>query len=478
VSVRHADHQAAFFRARGVRSVAVHTGESSAPRHQSMADLRAGELDVLFSVDLFNEGLDMPDIDTVLLLRPTSSPVLFLQQLGRGLRPAAGKVDLVAIDFVGNHRSFLTRPLELLRLAGADAGPANVRSAVQSGDFALPEGCSVVYDVESVDLLMQLAGTRATGSALERFIRTVHEAEGRRPTALEAHRRGYNPAAANRDGGWFELLDRLDLLEPLEREALAAGGDFLADVASTAMTKSYKMVVLRALIMAEALFDPIPLDQLCAESRRLVLRDPRLAADIRNKEIPQPESLSADAFARYWRKWPVGAWLGEHGKGDRVWAREGNGTFALRVPVPDQLRGPLAELVAELVDWRLAKYLDSRRDGDPGIVLKVSHAGGRPILFLDRQRYPVTPSGAVDVVTADGHVYEMDFVKVAVNVARQGEDLTNRLPELLRAWFGEDAGHPGTAHQVLLTVDQAGAWRLRPLTEEEPIAVSSGGVGA
>ncbi len=86
VSQRHADLMAEHFRAAGDRAAAIHTGAASAPRAQTPDQLRKGELDVVFAVDLFNEGLDVPELDTVLMLRPTASPVLFLQQLGRGLR--------------------------------------------------------------------------------------------------------------------------------------------------------------------------------------------------------------------------------------------------------------------------------------------------------------------------------------------------------------------------------------------------------
>ena len=61
----------------------MHSGPTSAPRHESLFDLERGALRVVFSVDMFNEGVDVPAIDTVLLLRPTASPVVFLQQIGR-----------------------------------------------------------------------------------------------------------------------------------------------------------------------------------------------------------------------------------------------------------------------------------------------------------------------------------------------------------------------------------------------------------
>jgi hypothetical protein len=209
----------------------------------------------------------------------------------------------------------------------------------------------------------------------------------------------------------------------------------------------------------------VALDELSRDCQRLVRRDPRLTDDLRSKELPAPEKLPADAFARYWRKWPLAAWAGELSGAERAWARIEDGSFRLRLEIPERLRPALTNLVAELVDWRLAAYLD-RKTTVEGAVLKVSHAGGRPILFLERERNPDLPMGSVEVVTPSGHIYEVDFVKVAVNVARRGSDRRNQLPHLLRSWFGDDAGLPGTAHRVRLDRDADGRWHLNPLGGE------------
>ncbi|MFF1451637.1 DUF3427 domain-containing protein [Streptomyces sp. NPDC058274] len=104
VSVTHARFMAERFRAAGLNAIAL-SGETPAEqRKQALADLRSGALQVIFSVDLFNEGLDIPDVDTLLLLRPTSSATLFLQQLGRGLRRTEDKAVLTVLDFIGQHR--------------------------------------------------------------------------------------------------------------------------------------------------------------------------------------------------------------------------------------------------------------------------------------------------------------------------------------------------------------------------------------
>src|SRR5262249_8462455 len=90
-SQRHADFMAQFFNENRVPAAAVHSGEGSAPRAASLEKLEAGKLRVVCCVDVFNEGVDVPLIDTVMMLRPTESRVVWLQEFGRGLRRAEGK---------------------------------------------------------------------------------------------------------------------------------------------------------------------------------------------------------------------------------------------------------------------------------------------------------------------------------------------------------------------------------------------------
>ena len=82
---------AAHFTRHGLPSVAVWGDSSRDVREAALKDLAAGKVRVVFSVDLFNEGVDVPTVDTLLMLRPTESPTLFLQQLGRGLRRSKNK---------------------------------------------------------------------------------------------------------------------------------------------------------------------------------------------------------------------------------------------------------------------------------------------------------------------------------------------------------------------------------------------------
>ena len=95
--------------------------KNSAPRATSLERLRDGELRVIFAVDMFNEGVDVQSLDTVLMLRPTESIIIWLQQLGRGLRISPEKDRLIIIDYIGNHRVFLMKLRGIAAIADQDA---------------------------------------------------------------------------------------------------------------------------------------------------------------------------------------------------------------------------------------------------------------------------------------------------------------------------------------------------------------------
>jgi superfamily II DNA or RNA helicase/HKD family nuclease len=109
-SIEHAEYMASEFNKRGYKSVILHGGDSTDKRQLYINKLEDDndDLEFIFSVDIFNEGVDIPSVNTVLMLRPTNSPIVFIQQLGRGLRKYANKSFLTVLDFIGNHsKTFL-----------------------------------------------------------------------------------------------------------------------------------------------------------------------------------------------------------------------------------------------------------------------------------------------------------------------------------------------------------------------------------
>lgn len=157
-SVAHADFMAAYLREQGIAAAAVHSGPTSAARADALRRFQAGELAALVAVDLFNEGLDVPDIDAVLMLRPTESPVIFLQQIGRGLRVhrERAKPHLTVVDLVGNHRAHLGKLDAIRALLEDERGRADTLAALRRGSLDLPAGCSVELATEALDVLDRL----------------------------------------------------------------------------------------------------------------------------------------------------------------------------------------------------------------------------------------------------------------------------------------------------------------------------------
>jgi hypothetical protein len=124
-----------------------------------------------------------------------------------------------------------------------------------------------------------------------------------------------------------------------------------------------------------------------------------------------------------------------------------DGSLRTTFDVRSDLVPAFQEIVRELAEWRLAEYLDRAGKQTAGhATLKVSHANGQPILFLPPppERHDL-PEGWTDV-EADGETLSANFVKIAINVARRGGETTNVLSEVLRRWFGEDAG--GSWHEA------------------------------
>lgn len=450
-SISHAVFVRDWLREHGVRVRLCHGGPDSDDRTGSLEDLGAGRIEAICSVDLFNEGIDCRPLDRVVMLRPTESPVLFLQQLGRGLRVSAGKERLVVLDFVGNHKVFLDRVRTLLSLGG---GQPSLQSFAWNGVASLPPGCSLNFELEAIDLLKRLLPAGGGGNALVGLYRELRTAQGIRPTAGELVRRGCTLGSLlTAHGGWFGFVLAENDLEPAERSVYDTASAWLREVQVTPMTRCFKMVVLEVLLDADALFDGMALDELSSRSHELICRSPELFEDITGlRELPEPRSPGTSSWAAYWQRNPVSAWC--NGPFFRV---EGT-RFVPRLPAVDDPRS-LAAMTRELVDARLATYRRRRGAVGAAVDVKVSWNQRDPILFLPSGIARETlPAGDEDVRLPDGSAWRFRFAKVAVNVAHPVGRTRNELPDLLRRWFGPRAGQPGTDFRVRFRPSPDGWW--------------------
>ncbi|WP_082551810.1 DUF3427 domain-containing protein [Massilia sp. Root351] len=348
VSTKHADFMEAQFSKAGIACAAVYAG-SHMSRGDALERLRDGRLAVIFSVDFFNEGVDLPEIDTVMMLRPTESKILFLQQLGRGLRKSAGKDKLVILDFIGNHKSFLHKPLALF---GKEARHlADFARKAQANQLLLPDGCYVNYDLELIDFLKSL-----DGDGIRNEYAALRNSLGRRPTLAEFYRSGSSMQAMRSDfQSWFTLVEAMDDLDPDEQEIAAKHRAFLREVETTNMTKSFKMVLLEAFQELDGWRNAPTTDELAQRSWRVLQRRRTLLGD-----LPEAHRTADDAdktWYRYWMDNPIKAWTGANrSAGAAVYFRVEAGRFQPSFATALGLHEKFGLLVQELIDYRLAVY--------------------------------------------------------------------------------------------------------------------------
>ncbi|MCM1112758.1 MAG: DEAD/DEAH box helicase family protein [Muribaculum sp.] len=255
-SRRHAEEMAGEFCKRGIESVAVYSnadGEFSEDRDRAIQKLKNQEIKVIFSVDMFNEGVDIAELDMVMFLRPTESPIVFLQQLGRGLRTAKGKEYLNVLDFIGNYEKAGRAPLLL-----SGGKHAWNESGYDYYDLEYPDDCIVDFDMRLVDLFRELE--KKSLSVKERIRREYYRVkevlDGKRPTRMELFTYMEDDLYAycmkhSNENPFRRYLDFLHEQHELsdEEEILYSGlgREFISLLETTDMQKVYKMPVLYSL---------------------------------------------------------------------------------------------------------------------------------------------------------------------------------------------------------------------------------------
>ncbi|MGD6805198.1 DEAD/DEAH box helicase [Rossellomorea aquimaris] len=221
VSIAHAQYMADFFNKSGIPSIALHGGTDRKSRQEAQQLLVSGEINFIFVVDLYNEGIDIPEINTVLFLRPTESMTVFLQQLGRGLRLSEDKECLTVLDFVGQaHRNYSYEE-KLRALIGKSKH--SVQYYVENGFFNLPKGCFVQLEKQAKEyILRNIKAGANTKANLVAKLKTFEHDTGK-PVSLKNflehyHLDLYDFYGGNRDRSFSRLLVEAGLAEDFTYE--------------------------------------------------------------------------------------------------------------------------------------------------------------------------------------------------------------------------------------------------------------------
>lgn len=202
VSVDHAESMADFFNANGLKAVSVTGDTKSDVRSKALQDLKQGIIQVITTVDVFNEGVDIRELDTLLMLRPTESPVVFLQQLGRGLRKMKNKESCLVLDFVGSHRAEYRLDKKYQALSGDSRG--GIIKNLEQGFPYLPSGTSIQLDDLAREQVLATIKAQVAPGKKQLIAELASYGISNLAEYLEAS--GREAFEIYRHGSWFELL--------------------------------------------------------------------------------------------------------------------------------------------------------------------------------------------------------------------------------------------------------------------------------
>lgn len=358
----HAEEMAREFCKRGVPSVAVYSsadGEFSEDRCTAIEKLKNGEIRVIFSVDMFNEGVDITSVDMVMFLRPTESSIVFLQQLGRGLRKSKGKEYLNVLDFIGNYEKAGRVRFLLTGKNLSENEPFNPADRT-----SFPDDCFIDFDMKLIDLFAEMdkKHLKLKDQIRNEYFR-VKDLLGKRPSRIElftymeddVYQMAMAHAKDNPFKRYLEYLKDLAELTPVEEVLYQGiGREFINLIENTNMTKVYKMPVLMAFYNHGDVRMNVSEEQLLASWKEFFSTGTNwkdLEADITYERY---QAISEKDHVKKILQMPV-HFLQESGKG--FFVKQDGCVLALR----EELRGVIGETafveqMKDVIEYRAMDY--------------------------------------------------------------------------------------------------------------------------
>ncbi|MFC4184369.1 DEAD/DEAH box helicase family protein [Saccharococcus thermophilus] len=356
-SIKQADFLSEYFRKRNYRTVSLHSKQTDIPRDRAIAMLEKGELDAIFTVDLFNEGVDIPSVDTLLFVRPTESLTVFTQQVGRGLRLYEGKDYCVIIDLIGNYRNADVK----LKLFDTE------RNADKNGKRekvipTVPANCSIQLDIRAINLLEEMRKKRQPRK--EKLLwdyKQLKQELGYRPTYLQLHLRGRSDAAEYKSEfkSYVGFLYWADELSEKEKEVFLKYESWLVEAERTPMAKSYKMVVLHAMLNRGPSRWHLPITPKEAAPffhQYLMEKEYRKRIDFSDNKTKQLWIYDEEKVSKLIAEMPMTKWSGSS---NGLLSFE-NGVFSFNFSIAKEDEEILYQWTKEICEYRLHVYFERK----------------------------------------------------------------------------------------------------------------------
>ena len=373
-SREHAEEMAQEFCKRGIPSVAVYSNSNSEyaeERSEAINKLTDGEIRVIFSVDMFNEGVDIPSVDMVMFLRPTESPIVFLQQLGRGLRKSKGKEYLNVLDFIGNYeKAGSVRYL----LTGSSKLERGSYDPADRSDF--PDDCQIDFDMRLIDLFSEMDKKRLKlkDKIVNEYFR-VKDLLEKAPSRLElftymeddVYQKAVTHSKENPFKRYLDFKNGINELSDDEKEIYhGIGNEFINLTENTSMSKVYKMPVLMAFYNHGKVLMQVNEQQLLDSWKEFFSTGTNwkdLESEISYERFI---AISDKEHIKKIIQMPV-HFLLESGKG--FFIKKDGCVLALRDELKDVVGNPVfVEQMKDVIDYRTMDYYQRRYRDENGIV--------------------------------------------------------------------------------------------------------------
>jgi len=355
-SIQQADFLSNYFSEKNYRAVSLHSKQVQITRAKAIKMLEQGELDAIFTVDLFNEGVDIPAVDTLLFVRPTESLTIFTQQIGRGLRLHQGKDFCVIIDLIGNYRNANVK-LQLF-----DASSGGRKKGKEPTIPTVPDHCFIDLDERVVNLLEEMHLKRKPRREKLLFdYQELKQQLGRRPTYLELHLHGRSEAAEYKSEfkSYFGFLYWAGEMSEREQELFLQYERWLVEVERTTMTKSYKMVVLQTMLNRGPArwHEPITPNEVAPFFHRYLMeKQYRKRIDFSDGETKRLWQYDEQKVAKLIAKMPMTKWSGSS---QGLLSFENN-VFSLNFLVAPGDEDTLYNWTQQICEYRLHAYFERK----------------------------------------------------------------------------------------------------------------------
>ncbi|MEQ6389228.1 DEAD/DEAH box helicase family protein [Bacillaceae bacterium S4-13-58] len=358
-SIKQAQFLSNHFNQNGYHTISLTSGTVDISRDEAIQKLENGELDVIFTVDLFNEGVDIPPVDTLLFARPTESLTVFTQQVGRGLRLHNEKTHCNIIDLTGNYRNADLK-LSLFNVE-RDQKEGKKRKEVVP---IIPSNCHIDLDVRVIDLLKEL--TKKKQPRKERLLHAYQEVKeelGQRPTYLEMHLYGnVNSKEFKQEfKSYVGFLNWAGELNEEESKVYEKYSGWLEEVEKTGMAKSYKMVLLSYMLSRgeDGWHLPVRPEEVANYFHSYLMeKEYRRKIDFSDKTTKRLWEYDQKKVADLISKMPMTRWSGSSGG---LLVFEG-GLFGLGFEVDERDLVELYKMTRQVCEYRLHGYFERKNE--------------------------------------------------------------------------------------------------------------------